>query len=78
MGISIAANRYHQVRAALCHNVETATLARQHNDANILCLGARFTNNQTALQMVEVFLNTTFEGGRHTKRVEKLSNDHKH
>ncbi|MES2676947.1 MAG: ribose 5-phosphate isomerase B [Pseudomonadota bacterium] len=78
VGISIAANRFHQVRAALCHNVEIATLARQHNDANVLCLGARFINNQTALQMVEAFLTTAFEGGRHIKRVEKLSNDHKH
>ena len=75
IGISIAANRFHQVRAALCHNLETAILARQHNDANILCLGARFIDTKTAIQMAESFFATKFEGGRHIKRVEKLSND---
>ena len=75
IGISIAANRFHQVRAALCCNLKNVILARQHNDANILCLGARFIDNTIAIQMVESFLTTKFEGGRHIKRVEKLSND---
>ncbi len=73
IGISIAANRFKEVRAALCHNQETAQLSRQHNDANVLCLGARIVSEADALKIVEAFLNTKFEGGRHIKRVEKLS-----
>lgn len=72
IGISIAANRHPHVRAALCHNVETATLSRQHNDANVLALGARIVDEATAVACVKAFFTTAFEGGRHQKRVEKL------
>jgi len=73
IGISIAANRFKQVRAALCYNVEAAKLARKHNDANVLCLGARSTSPRLALSILKAFLATEFEGGRHEKRVAKLS-----
>ena len=73
IGISIAANRFKEVRAALCHNQKTAKLARQHNDSNVLCFGARIIKAETAIKMVKASLNTAFEGGRHSKRVEKLS-----
>lgn len=72
IGISIAANRHPGIRAALVHNIETATLARQHNDANVLCLGARFMSTEEATRCVEAFLTTAFEGGRHQRRVKKL------
>ncbi len=73
IGISIAANRHKNIRAALCHNEETAKLARQHNNANVLALGARTLDNKTALKCVRTFFTTDFEGGRHEKRVAKLS-----
>jgi len=72
IGISIAANRKPKVRAALCHNVETAALARQHNNANVLALGARFVSAELAIEMLKTFLSTEFEGGRHENRVKKL------
>lgn len=72
IGISIAANRKPKVRAALCHNIETATLARQHNNANVLALGARFVDAKLAVEMLTSFLQTPFEGGRHENRVKKL------
>ena len=72
IGISIAANRVKGARAALVHSMETATLARQHNDANILCLGARVLDTKTATACVQAFLTTGFEGGRHQARVAKL------
>lgn len=72
IGISIAANRHAGARAALCTGVELATLARQHNDANILALGARIIDRKTALACLEAFLTTPFEGGRHQQRIEKL------
>lgn len=72
IGISIAANRNKAVRAALCMNPEMAKLARQHNDANVLALGARLIDEKTAFESVYVFLKTEFEGGRHAGRVEKL------
>lgn len=72
IGVSIAANRNKSIRAALCHNKEMASLARQHNNANVLALGARFIDEKTAKDCVKEFLNTAFEGGRHSKRVEKL------
>ena len=74
IGISIAANREPKVRCALCVNEQMASLARQHNNANILALGARYTGNIEALNIVTTFLNTEFEGGRHEGRVNKLSN----
>jgi ribose 5-phosphate isomerase B len=73
IGIGIAANRHLWVRAATCHDVTTARLARQHNDANVLCLGARIIGLQVALDCVDVFLKTPFEGGRHQRRVDKLA-----
>ncbi|GAB4126288.1 MAG: ribose 5-phosphate isomerase B [Raineya sp.] len=72
-GVAITANKHQGIRAALCWNVELAKLARQHNDANVLCLPARFVNIEEALAMVEAFANTTFEGGRHSQRVAKIS-----
>jgi ribose 5-phosphate isomerase B len=73
IGISIAANRHPELRAALCHDISTARLARQHNDANVLCLGARVIGSETARDCVETFFTTEFEGGRHAARVAKLS-----
>ena len=72
IGISIAANRHAGIRAALCHTGLMAELARKHNDANILCLGARLIGKLDAAECVSRFLTTPFEGGRHTARVEKL------
>ena len=72
IGISIAANRHRHVRAALCHDVTTARLSRQHNDANVLALGARIVGAGVARECLEAFLDTPFEGGRHTLRIGKL------
>lgn len=71
-GVCMAANKHADIRAALCWNVELAALARQHNNANILCLPARFLSPETALAMVETFLTTPFEGGRHQNRINKI------
>ena len=71
-GAQMTANHHTHVRAALCWNVELAQLARQHNDANILALPGRFISNDLAWEMVQAFLSTNFEGGRHTRRVEKI------
>ena len=73
IGISIAANRFPQIRAALCMDSTMARLARQHNDANVLALGERLTGTETAFDVVETFMKTSYEGGRHDKRVKKLS-----
>jgi len=72
IGISIAANRHRHVRAALCHDVTTATLARQHNDANVLVLGARVVGLHVAADSLAAFLDTPFAAGRHQRRVAKL------
>lgn len=72
IGISIAANRHAGIRAALCHNPQTAALSRAHNDANVLVLAARTTDEATAKACITAFLSTPFEGGRHQTRVEKL------
>ena len=72
IGIDIAVNRNPKARSALCHDVTSARLARAHNDANVLSLGARLIGIETALECVQVFLNTAFEGGRHAERVKKL------
>lgn len=72
IGISIAANRHKGVRAALCANTTMARLARQHNDANVLALGARVTGEQVALDCVKTFLETEYEGDRHQARVETI------
>jgi ribose 5-phosphate isomerase B len=73
IGISIAANRYPEIRAALVHDAFTARMARQHNDANVLCLGGRVIGIELAKDCLAVFLDTEFEGGRHARRVAKLS-----
>lgn len=72
-GMAIRANKFPHIRAALCWNVEIARLAREHNDANVLCLGGRVLNHELCLQMVDKFLETPFEGGRHRQRVIKLN-----
>jgi ribose 5-phosphate isomerase B len=72
VGVSIVANKVKGVRAALCHNVEIAKLSRQHNNANFLALGQKFVNEDELLPMVEAWLNTEFEGGRHQRRVDKI------
>ena len=71
-GVAITANKHSHIRAAICWTVEIASLARQHNNANILCIPSRFVNEPTAEKMVDVFLSTEFEGGRHARRVEKI------
>ncbi len=71
-GVAITANHHQGIRAAVCWRNEIASLARQHNDANIICLPARFITPQDALQMVETFFSTAFEGGRHQNRVNKM------
>lgn len=73
IGMSIAANRHAAIRAALCHDGLTARLARQHNDANVLALGARVIGLDTAKDCLKVFFSTAFEGGHHARRVAKLS-----
>jgi len=71
-GAQMTANHHHNVRAALCWNIELARLARQHNNANILALPGRFISNELAWEMVQVFLHTDFEGGRHATRIKKI------
>ena len=75
IGVSITANRYKGIRAALCWNTEIAKLSRQHNDANILCLPARFLTEEEMKEIVNVFLNIEFEGGRHSDRIKKIENE---
>lgn len=72
-GANMTANKHQGVRSALCWNKEIVALARQHNDANILSIPARFTALAQVIEMVDTFLNTKFEGGRHEKRVNKIS-----
>ncbi|MBQ6237943.1 MAG: ribose 5-phosphate isomerase B [Bacteroidales bacterium] len=72
-GVQMTVNKYPNVRCALCWNEEIAKLARQHNDANIISMPARFVPTELALKMVDIFLNTPFEGGRHLRRVEKIN-----
>ena len=71
-GEAIAANRHRGVRCALCWNVETAQLARAHNDANMIALGERMVSEETATRIVDAWLATPFEGGRHVRRIQKL------
>jgi len=71
-GVNMVANKYPSVRAALCWNKEIARLARLHNNANVLSIPARFIDNHTAFEIVEVFLKTEFEGGRHQRRINKI------
>jgi len=72
MGMSIAANRHKNIRAAQCFNLKSTKLSRLHNDANIITLGSRLLSKKNALNCISVFLNTKFEGGRHTKRIRKI------
>lgn len=72
-GVSMTANKHQSIRAALCWNTDIASMARLHNDANIISIPARYVSEETALEMVEVFISTEFEGGRHAKRVGKMS-----
>ncbi len=71
-GVCMTANKHKGIRAALCWTEDLASLARQHNNANVLCIPARFVTKEVAEKMAEVFLSTPFEGGRHEKRVEKI------
>ncbi len=72
-GIAMTANKHQDIRCALCWTVEIAELARQHNNANVISIPARYTSIQQAIEMVEVFLITEFEGGRHANRVNKIA-----
>ena len=72
MGMTMAANKHKNIRAALCYSVKNTKLSRLHNDANVITLGSRFTNNKTAFNCLNAFLKTKFEGGRHKKRVKKI------
>ena len=72
-GVQMTVNKYPNVRCPLCWNEEIAQLARQHNDANMMALPARFIPEETALRLVDIFLSTPFEGGRHQRRVEKIN-----
>ena len=72
-GVAITANKRQGVRAAICWTEEIASLARQHNNANVLCIPARFISKELAEKITDTFLSTPFEGGRHEKRVEKIS-----
>lgn len=72
IGMSLSANRHPGVRAALCHDAFTAEMARRHNNANVLCVGARVTGLGVAEQIVQIFLDTPFAGGRHQRRVERI------
>ena len=73
IGVSMSANKHKGVRSALCWNKETAKLSRSHNNANVLSLPAKFLKKKEAIEIVEIFLNTDFEGGRHERRVDKIN-----
>ena len=72
-GVAMTANKYKEVRAGICWNEEIVKLVRQHNNANILCIPARFVSLEKALEMVETFINTSFDGGRHQLRINKIN-----
>ncbi len=71
-GMAMSANKFKKIRAAVCYNKSSTRLSRQHNNANIMALGARLTKKTDAIKLVNVFLNTKFEGGRHLRRVKKV------
>ena len=71
-GVAITANKHNHIRAAIAWRKEVAALARRHNNANVICIPARFVSVEESLELVDIFLNSTFEGGRHQKRVEKI------
>ena len=72
-GVAMTANKYSKIRAGICWNKDIVSLIRLHNNANILCIPARFTEIKDVLEMVDIFLETEFEGGRHQKRINKIS-----
>ena len=72
MGMAMSANKHKKIRAALCYSVKNAKLSRLHNDANIITLGSRLLSTKNALDYVKAFINTKFEGGRHSKRIKKI------
>ncbi|MEE6187358.1 Ribose-5-phosphate isomerase B [Mycovorax composti] len=72
-GVAITANKHQEIRAALCWDEEIAALARKHNNANVICIPARFVSESVAEEMIDVFIKTAFEGGRHANRVNKIS-----
>lgn len=72
-GMNMRANKWPQVRAALCYSEEIAKLSREHNNANVICLGSRFVSFEQALKMIEIFVKTPFAGGRHAQRVVKIN-----
>ena len=72
-GVAMTANKHQQIRAAVCWGEELAELARKHNDANVICIPARFVRDGDAEKMLDVFMNTAFEGGRHETRVSKIT-----
>ena len=72
-GVAITANKHQGIRAAICWNEELASLARQHNDANVLCLPARYISSDLAMKIADKFLSSSFEGGRHERRVKKIA-----
>ena len=71
-GMAISANKVKKIRAAVCYNLTSTRLSRQHNNANIIALGSRLTKKSTALKLISVFLSTKFEGGRHLRRIKKI------
>ena len=71
-GMSMAANKHKNIRAALCYNIKSTKLSRSHNNANVMTLGSRLIKKKVALQCVNTFLETDFEGGRHTRRIKKI------
>ena len=71
IGMCIAANKHKNVRAALCYNIKSAKLSRQHNNANVIAIGARLTKKNVALKCVNIFIKTNFEGGRHLEELKK-------
>tara|TARA_Y100000590_G_scaffold178036_1_gene203227 strand:- start:817 stop:1242 length:426 start_codon:yes stop_codon:yes gene_type:complete len=72
LGMSMAANRHKKIRAAVCYSIKSAKLSRLHNNANVITLGSRLINKKLAFKCLTAFMNTTFEGGRHNKRVKKI------
>ena len=72
IGMDITANKHKNIRAALCYNIKSTKLSRQHNNANVMAIGARLTKKNVALKCVSIFMNTNFEGGRHQRRVKKI------
>ena len=71
-GMAMSANKFKKIRAAVCYNKASTSLSRKHNNANIIALGSRLTNKSVALKLVNIFLSTKFEGGRHLKRIKKV------